>query len=101
MVEKKNGSLVVRPNIRLGELAHSAKEKKLKGKKAYLRISSDGAYYYLQVSDDGKTFETLAKMDFRYLSTEVIGGFTGVMLGVFAQGESTNGFADFDWFEYK
>ena len=23
------------------------------------------------------------------------------MLGVFAQGESTNGVADFDWFEYK
>jgi alpha-N-arabinofuranosidase len=101
LVEKKDGHLVVRPNIRLGELAHSAKEIKLKGNKAYLRISSDGAYYYMQVSDDGKTFETLAKMDFRYLSTEVIGGFTGVMLGVFAQGESTNGVADFDWFEYK
>ena len=72
-----------------------------KGSKTYLRISSDGAYYYMQVSADGKTFETLAKMDFRYLSTEVIGGFTGVMLGVFAQGVSTNGVADFDWFEYK
>jgi alpha-N-arabinofuranosidase len=35
---------------------------------------------------------------FRYLSTEVIGGFTGVMLGLFAQGEA--GYADFDWFEY-
>jgi alpha-N-arabinofuranosidase len=101
LVEKKDGHLVVRPNIRLGELAYSAKEIKLKGNKAYLRISSDGAYYYMQVSDDGNTFETLAKMDFRYLSTEVIGGFTGVMLGVFAQGESTNGIADFDWFEYK
>ena len=37
-------------------------------------------------------------MDFRYLSTEVIGGFTGVMLGLFAQG--VGGYADFDWFEY-
>ena len=101
LVEKKEGNLVVRPNIRLGELTHSAKEMKLRGHKAYLRISSDGAYYYMQASDDGKTFETLAKMDFRYLSTEVIGGFTGVMLGVFAQGKTTNGVADFDWFEYK
>ena len=100
-IEKKDGHLVVRPNIRLGELAHSAKEMTLKGNKAYLRISSDGAYYYMQASADGKTFETLAKMDFRYLSTEVIGGFTGVMLGVFTQGENTNGVADFDWFEYK
>ena len=101
LVERKDGYLVVRPNIRLGELSHSAKELKLKGNKAYLRISSDGAYYYMQVSADGMTFETLAKMDFRYLSTEVIGGFTGVMLGVFAQGESTDGIADFNWFEYK
>ena len=85
----------------MGELAHSAKEMTLKDNKAYLRISSDGGYYYMQASADGKTFETLAKMDFRYLSTEVIGGFTGVMLGVFAQGISTTGFADFDWFEYK
>lgn len=37
-------------------------------------------------------------MDYRYLSTEVIGGFTGVMLGLFAQSEA--GYADFDWFEY-
>jgi len=101
LVEKKDGHLVVRSNIRLGELAHSSKEMTLKGNKAYLRISSDGAYYYMQASADDKMFETLAKMDFRYLSTEVIGGFTGVMLGVFAQGESPNGFADFDWFEYK
>jgi alpha-N-arabinofuranosidase len=41
-------------------------------------------------------------MDFRYVSTEVIGGFTGVMLGVFAQSTSPdNMYADFDWFEYK
>lgn len=38
-------------------------------------------------------------MDFRYLSTEVIGGFTGVMLGVFAQCPDNKGFADFDWVE--
>ena len=55
----------------------------------------------MQVSENGKSFETLYKMDFRYLSTEVIGGFTGVMLGVFTQGKDKKGYADFDWFEYK
>lgn len=66
------------------------------------RITSDAAYYYMQVSDDDKRFQTLGKMDFRYVSTEVIGGFTGVMLGVFAQCTSPdNMYADFDWFEYK
>lgn len=101
LVEKKSGQLIIRPNIRLGELAHSANEVKLNSNKVYLRINSDGAYYFMQYSVDGKKFSTLFKMDFRYLCTEVIGGFTGTMLGMFAQGESPNGCADFDWMEYR
>lgn len=103
VVEKRDGKLYAKSNIRLGELTHSDKEVALKGNKVYLRITSDASYYYMQVSSDGKNFQTLAKMDFRYLSTEVIGGFTGVMLGVFAQASSPNSnmYADFDWFEYK
>ncbi|MBQ4215173.1 MAG: hypothetical protein II663_02725, partial [Bacteroidales bacterium] len=50
-------------------------------------------------SDDGKNFQSLGRMDFRYLTTEVIGGFTGVMLGVFAQGGK--GYAEYDWMEYE
>ena len=51
---------------------------------------------------DGTNFTTLAKMEYRFLSTETIGGFTGVMLGLFAQSEKeTNGYVDVDWFEYR
>ena len=102
IVEKRDGKLYAKSNIRIGELAHCDKEVPLNSNKVYLRITSDATYYYMQVSDDGKRFQTLGKMDFRYVSTEVIGGFTGVMLGVFAQCASTdNMYADFDWFEYK
>ena len=102
IVEKRGGKLYAKGNIRIGELAHCDKEVSLNSNKVYLRITSDAAYYYMQVSDDGKRFQTLGKMDFRYVSTEVIGGFTGVMLGVFAQCTSTdNMYADFDWFEYN
>ena len=102
IVEKRGGKLYAKGNIRIGELAHCDKEVSLNSNKVYLRITSDAAYYYMQVSDDGKRFQTLAKMNFRYVSTEVIGGFTGVMLGVFAQCTSLdNIYADFDWFEYN
>ena len=102
IVEKRDRKLYAKSNIRIGELAHCDKEVPLNSNKVYLRITSDAAYYYMQVSDDGKSFQTLGKMDFRYVSTEVIGGFTGVMLGVFAQCTSPdNIYADFDWFEYK
>ncbi|MCR5454476.1 MAG: hypothetical protein K6F33_05765 [Bacteroidales bacterium] len=100
LVEKRGGKLFARSNIRIGEMAHSFKEIQLKSTTAYLRITSDKEFYYLEVSDDGKKFQPLGRMDFRYLTTEVIGGFTGVMLGVFAQGNG-KGCADFDWMEYR
>ena len=73
IVEKRGGKLYAKSNIRIGELAHRDKEMPLNSNKVYLRITSDAAYYYMQVSDDGKNFQILGKMDFRYVCTEVIG----------------------------
>lgn len=103
VIEKRGGALFVHSNIRLGELSHTEKEIPLSGTAAYLRITSNRDYYTLQASSDGKDFTTLAKMDYRYLATEVIGGFTGVMLGLFTQSDipaSSQAFADIDWMEY-
>lgn len=44
---------------------------------------------------DGGDFEILAELDGRYLTTEVAGGFTGRVFGMYA----TRGSAAFDWFE--
>ncbi|MCQ2235902.1 MAG: glycoside hydrolase family 43 protein [Bacteroidales bacterium] len=98
-VERRNGTLYICSYVRLGAMGHVEQERKLDSDRVYLRVTSDKEYYYMQYSVDGKEYTTLSKMDFRYLSTEVIGGFTGVMLGVYAQGED-NGYADYDWVEY-
>ena len=42
-------------------------------------------------------FTVLAELDGRYLSTEVTGGYTGRVIGVYAAG----GTASFDWFHYE
>ena len=47
--------------------------------------------------DDGGGAHTLARLDGRYLSTEVTGGFLGRMIGMYAVG----GEAAFDWFDYE
>ena len=102
VAEKRDGVIHVKSNVRLGQTCHSEKEIKLSGNMAYLRITSDKDFYYMQMSSDGINFTQLAKMEYRFLSTETIGGFTGVMLGLFTQsGSDTNGFVDIDWFEYK
>ena len=103
VVEKRNGKIFIKSNVRLGQTNHSEKEIELSGNHAYLRITSDKDFYYMLASSDGINFTQLAKMEYRFLSTETIGGFTGVMLGVFAQcsHEANNGYVDIDWFEYK
>ena len=102
VAEKRNGQIIIKSNVRLGQTSHSEKEFALSGTRAYLRITSDKDFYYLQASSDGKNFVELAKMEYRFLSTETIGGFTGVMLGLFTHcgNETGAGYADVDWFEY-
>ena len=42
-------------------------------------------------------FRSLARLDGRYLSTEVAGGFTGRVIGMYAAA----GTVRFDWFDYR
>jgi xylan 1,4-beta-xylosidase len=51
----------------------------------------------LGVQEPDGTFAPLATLDGRYLSTEVGGGFTGRVIGMYA----ATGTVHFDWFEYE
>ena len=55
-----------------------------------------------------EVFDEVHKFDYtgvlsgpRYLTSEVAGGFTGVMIGLWAQSPSEKGCADFEYFEYR
>ena len=65
-----------------------------------LRIRSNGEMYFFDYSLDGKQFHELASMNCSLMSTEVAGGFTGVVLGMFAEGKEKSGYADFGYFRY-
>ena len=85
VAEKRDGQIYIKSNVRLGQTNHSEKEFAIDGTRAYLRITSDQQFYHMMASTDGINFTELAKMEYRFLSTETIGGFTGVMLGLFTQ----------------
>jgi len=51
----------------------------------------------LGIEDAGGSFTELAALDGRYLSTEVAGGFTGRVIGVYAAAGSVH----VDWFDYE
>jgi len=51
----------------------------------------------LGIEESGGVVTTLAELDGRYLSTEVAGGFTGRVIGMYAGA----GTVHFDWFDYQ
>ena len=67
-------------------------------KRVRLRIKGDEANYTFSCSADGSEFLTMCSMDCSLLSTEVAGGFTGVILGMFTEGDEHVGKADFSSF---
>ena len=68
--------------------------------KVKLKIKSFSDKYYFEYSiDDGDNYVQLDEQDVFLLSTEVVGGFTGLTIGMFAEGEGTVIFEYFDYTE--
>lgn len=68
-----------------------------------LSIKATETYYYFSVlTKDGQIIELGSALT-KDLSTEVINGFTGVFIGMYASGngEKCKNPADFDWFNYS
>jgi xylan 1,4-beta-xylosidase len=70
----------------------------------YLKVIADGqdySFYYGDSLDEMKLF--IGNVDGRILSPDMAGGFVGTYIGMFASsnGNHSNNYADFDWFEYE
>ncbi len=70
--------------------------------KVKLRIVADEQHYRFEYSFDGLLWQTLTVHDAALMSTETAGGFTGVIIGMFAtQGHVRGSYADFSYFDYR
>ena len=97
---KKGAKWYVGIRYAMGVLKH-VEEELAGGSKVYFRITGDPDFYRFWYSEDGKEYKKLGANHTRYLSSETIGGFTGIMLGLWAQSQSEKGWAEFEYFEYK
>ena len=67
-----------------------------KAKEITLRLRSDGSKYYLEYALNSGSFITVASAETFLLSSEVVGGFTGVILGKYCTSPTDDKFfADF------
>lgn len=87
---------------RLGLLNHIESKVEIPEQEASLRVKGTNDYYSFDYSLDGTSFLPLGRMNTRYLSSETVGGFTGVYLGLFITSENkkSKAYADFDDFRY-
>lgn len=103
LAAQTDGTQAVELRYRLGDLLHIEKSIPLTDDApvVQLRVEADASHYAFSYSLDGKRFEPLGKMNTFFLATETLGGFTGMMFGLFAEGEAdTHATAAFDWFDY-
>ncbi len=81
-----------------------ASQKLNSNKELQLKIIAKGdnyAFYYAEKKSNWMLLKD--KVDGKFLSTKVAGGFVGSMFGLYgtSNGKSTNNVARFNWFEYK
>lgn len=99
------GKTKVAVKCRLKSVESMMATAEIEGYAAYLRIRSDGIHYLFDYSVDGKEYKTLARLDCSLLSTEVVGGFTGTVIGLYATENNFSeaygrSFALFKYFDY-
>jgi alpha-N-arabinofuranosidase len=92
--------LVVKFNLEL--IQHTAAEIPLAPGAVQLRITGTKELYHFSFSQNGAEFREVAKVNTRYLGTEVTNGYNGVVIGLYATGNGKPCAtpADFDWFDY-
>ena len=99
LVKYQTGSVAVVAKAQVMSLHHEDMGEdagQLRGK-VRLRIESDGSQYRFSYCAENGVWKTVTANDCPIVSTEAVGGFTGVVLGMYAEGD---GSAAFNYFEY-
>ncbi|MBQ6675341.1 MAG: glycoside hydrolase family 43 protein [Ruminococcus sp.] len=82
--------------LNIGGIKHIGAALPIESNKAVLKISADNLNYTFSAEAGGKAV-TLGSGGTKYISSEVSGGFTGAMIGLYA----VNGKAEFEGFELR
>ncbi len=102
-VTQRNGRRVLVVQFNLELIRHVAIQVPLFPGAVQLRIMGTKELYHFLFSQGGAEFREIAKVNTRYLGTEVTSGYNGVVIGLYATGNAKPcaTLADFDWFDYQ
>jgi xylan 1,4-beta-xylosidase len=101
-VKQINGRRVLINRLRFGTVIHESKEAVIKPGPVKLIIKGERSTFSFSYAQGNDPANEIAKVDSKFLSSETVGGFTGVYVGLYAtgNGKPSTTSADYDWFEY-
>jgi alpha-N-arabinofuranosidase len=102
LVKQSNGNRVAVGRLRFGSVIHESAEMILKPGPVKLIIKGERSNLSFLCSQGNDIPKEIIKIMSRYLSSETVGGFTGVYVGLYAtgNGKACTAIADYDWFRY-
>jgi len=88
--------------LRFGSVVYESGESVLKPGPVKLVIKGEPAAFTFLYSQGNDPLTEIQKADSHFLSSETIGGFTGLYVGLYAtgNGKPCAAAADYEWFEY-
>ena len=96
----KQQAVVLR--YQLGELKHIEKVIPVPTGKVKLQIKGEADNYIFSYAVENGKFQEIDRMNTRYLSTETTGGFTGIVIGMYATSPTNSkNTATFEYFDYE
>jgi xylan 1,4-beta-xylosidase len=102
LIKLSGGKRVVVSRLRFGSVVHESKEALLKPGPVRLVIKGERTTFSFSYAQGADPAVEIGKVDSKFLSSETVGGFTGVYVGFYATGNGTpsTARADYDWFDY-
>lgn len=93
---------MVSAKLSFGSVVYESKEFALKPGPVKLAVKCEKTSFTFQYAQENNPFTKVQKVDSKFLSSETIGGFTGLYVGLYAtgNGQVSTAHVDFDWFEY-
>ena len=103
LISRKGDHRILVVRLQFGNILYRSEEIELKRGPVNLKIKGERSTYTFSYSQGRADYTDIETVESKYLSSETLGWFTGVYVGLYATGNGNPAEvpATFDWFEYK
>jgi len=103
MINRKGDHRILAVKLQFGNILYKSEEIELKRGPVNLKIRGEKSTFTFSYAQGKADYTDIETVESKYLSSETLGWFTGVYVGLYAtgNGKPSDEPATFDWFEYE